>query len=294
MKSKRTMQGVLMLVLCHFLWSTNNIAGRVLGGVLDPVTVTALRWLLAMPFYPLILGWSVIWGVKRYISVKTLILGLTGMVLFNIVLYESLALTQASLVGLAYGFTPALILIFSALTGLEKPSRLQVAGSTLSVLGVILLFTLKGAAASSSDILGLSLGVSTGVIWAVYTVLQGKFYPGGDQAALTYASIVLTAPLLGLTASPLIYTKLEIMLKPEVLLALLWIAVATGALGYYAWNKGVSLVGPAIAAPFANLIPVFTALLGSMLLGESLGVGDLVGGALIVLGSTISTIGGRH
>ncbi|MEM1610873.1 MAG: EamA family transporter, partial [Sulfolobales archaeon] len=59
-------------------------------------------------------------------------------------------------------------------------------------------------------------------------------------------------------------------------------------------NKAVSLVGSASAAPFSNLLPVFTAILGHMLLGEELGIGDILGGGLIIAGSAISMYGDRR
>lgn len=291
---RSTIYAVGLLILCHFLWSTNNIAGRWLGSSLDPVTITSLRWILASIFYPLVIGPGVLKRIGPYMGPGSLFLGMLGMVLFNMILYTALSTAPASLVGLAYGFTPIAIIATGAIFRVSRPGRLQILGSLLSTAGVVILFLSREASpSSSSDLMGMVLGILSGFVWATYTVIQSRLYPRSDQAAITYASMILAAPLLGAAASPMIYRSLGTLARPEIAEALVWISAAPGALAYYAWNKGVSIVGPAAAAPFSNLIPVFTAVMGSLLLGERLSLGDLGGGSLVVIGSTISMLDRR-
>ena len=53
-----------------------------------------------------------------------------------------------------------------------------------------------------------------------------------------------------------------------VLGALLFVAVGPSIVAYRCWGLGVALGGPALAAFFANLTPLFAALLSALLLGE--------------------------
>lgn len=283
------------LVLCHLLWSTNNIVGRSLGGVLDPITITSMRWILASIVFPTLLGIQVIRDLRRYIGLRSLLVGLLGFALFNIALYQALSLAPSSLVGLAYGFTPIAILVVGALVEGTKPRRVQVFGSILSTIGVSILFTYRGIYITrTEELLGLVLGILTGFIWAIYTSLQRRLYPEGDQRSITYASLVLSTAVLAIASSPSIYRELRVIAEPRIMAQLLWISILPGAVAYYMWNRAVSIVGSATAAPFSNLLPVFTALLGYIILGEKLGVGDFVGGVLIVMGSLISTLGYRR
>lgn len=287
----RRIQAILFLVLCNLLWSTNNIVGRSLGEYLSPITITSLRWILALLIYPLVMGIGIIRGLSTYIGFKALALGVIGFILFNIALYQALALAPSSLVGLAYGFTPIAILIIGVALNISKPNTHQILGSVLSSIGVAVLFTLRGFDVKGyRELLGLFLGVLTGFIWATYTVLQRKLFPEGDQRLITYASLSLSAPLLGIASAPFIYRDAPVLTQPEILLQLLWIAALPGAVAYYMWNRAVSIIGSESAAPYSNLVPIFTALLGHALLGEELGVGDIVGGLLIIGGSALSTI----
>jgi drug/metabolite transporter (DMT)-like permease len=49
---------------------------------------------------------------------------------------------------------------------------------------------------------------------------------------------------------------------------LLYVAVCPSLLAYRAWGIGVAQAGPQVAALFANLTPLFAALLSAALLGE--------------------------
>lgn len=282
---------LFLLVLCNFLWATNNIVGRVLSNYMDPFSITVFRWVLAVFFYPLVFGFNVVYRSLKYVGLRSLILGLIGFMAFNFVLYWALSVTAASLVGFAYGFTPIIIIVLSFVIEFFKPSKFQVAGGLLSVFGVSLLFYWRGLRlGSSSDILGLIGGIVAGVLWALYTVLQNKFYLKSDRAALTYSSLILSIPFMLVFSYPRFLSFNLFSMRFEVILALLWIAIAPGVLAYYMWNKAISIVGSNVAAPYSNLLPLFIALLGYVLLKEPLTLGDIIGGILVVMGSTIAVI----
>jgi len=279
----------IYLVLCHLLWATNNVTGRWLSGYLDPFTITAFRWLLAAPLYPLIFGLSVVGRSRGYIGFRSFLLGLIGFTFFNYVLYASLSIAPAALVGLAYGFTPVAIIMISTVAGESRPSRAEVIGVSLSTIGVVILFTWRGVTLSGAlDTVGMLGGLLSGVLWALYTVLQQKLYPDSDRAALTFASLTLSLPATLLISTPWLLKAPISSLDLKAVLAIVWIAAMPGAVAYYMWNKAVAIVGSQVAAPFSNLLPIFVVILGYLLLGERITLGDVIGGALIVAGSTIA------
>jgi drug/metabolite transporter (DMT)-like permease len=50
--------------------------------------------------------------------------------------------------------------------------------------------------------------------------------------------------------------------------AVVFLAIGPSVLAYRCWGLGVAAVGPALAGFFANLTPLFTALLSALLLGQ--------------------------
>jgi drug/metabolite transporter (DMT)-like permease len=80
-----------------------------------------------------------------------------------------------------------------------------------------------------------------------------------------------------------------------VLAALAFVALGPSIVAYRCWGLGVSRGGPALAAFFGNLTPVFAALLSAALLGEPPHAYHALAFALILAGIAVSSTrtGGR-
>ena len=72
-------------------------------------------------------------------------------------------------------------------------------------------------------------------------------------------------------------------------LLLIYIAIGPSLIAYRCWGLGVSAVGPSLAAFFANLIPLFAAIMSAALLGEAPQIFHGVAFLLIVAGILISS-----
>ncbi len=70
--------------------------------------------------------------------------------------------------------------------------------------------------------------------------------------------------------------------------ALLFVAVGPSIVAYRCWGLGVALGGPALAAFFANLTPLFAALLSALLLRDAPRGYHALAFALIVAGIAVS------
>jgi drug/metabolite transporter (DMT)-like permease len=70
--------------------------------------------------------------------------------------------------------------------------------------------------------------------------------------------------------------------------ALLYVAVGPALLAYRCWGLGVATAGPALAAFFSNLTPLFAALMSAAVLGEPPRWYHGVAFALIVAGIAVS------
>ena len=70
--------------------------------------------------------------------------------------------------------------------------------------------------------------------------------------------------------------------------ALAYLAIGPSVLAYRCWGLGVAAVGPALAAFFSNLTPLFAALMSAALLGQSPQPYHAAAFALIVAGIVVS------
>jgi len=74
---------------------------------------------------------------------------------------------------------------------------------------------------------------------------------------------------------------------------ILFVAVGPSLIAYRCWGLGVNGAGPTVAAFFANLIPLFTALLSAAMLREPPRLYHGLAFALIVTGIVVSSTKSR-
>ena len=99
----------------------------------------------------------------------------------------------------------------------------------------------------------------------------------------TALSAFLGVPLL-LVAAVWEIRTLPMNLTPGLVPILIYIGVVPTVVGFVAWNEGVRRLGSSGAMVFYNTLPLYGVLLGTLLLGESIGPATLIGGGLIITG----------
>jgi drug/metabolite transporter (DMT)-like permease len=72
--------------------------------------------------------------------------------------------------------------------------------------------------------------------------------------------------------------------------AITYVSIFPSVISFAAWARGVELIGANRSGPFLHLVPVYTAVLGSTLLGEHLAVFHIVGFALILAGVWLASV----
>ena len=95
-------------------------------------------------------------------------------------------------------------------------------------------------------------------------------------------SLLVEIPLLAMNHKMLVAGIDTVPLSGWV--ALVYVMVFATALGQQAWLYGVDGVGPSRAGIFGNLIPVSALIFSFVILGEPVGLREISGIGLIVLG----------
>jgi drug/metabolite transporter (DMT)-like permease len=78
-------------------------------------------------------------------------------------------------------------------------------------------------------------------------------------------------------------------LTPLTILAALYVSIFPSLLAFAAWNRGVELIGPNRSGPFLHLVPLYTALLAGVFLGEELRFFHVAGLLLILAGVSLAS-----
>ncbi len=298
MTQRLTPTAALLLVIPPLMWSGNAVVGRMVSPLVSPMTLNLLRWAIAFVLLLPLAGrvlrpGSVLWGQWRRFA----LLSLFSIGAYNALLYLALNTSTAINVTLVGASTPVWMLLIGRLGFRTPVSRRQWLGAALSIAGVLLVLcrgdwdTLRHLHLVVGD--GYVLLASVG--WAYYSWLLAHPTPESAPLRADWATFLLGQVVFGLGWSAL-FTGVEWTLTPAHITwgwpfaaALLFIALGPAVIAYGTWGAGVARAGPAIAGFFINLTPLFTALLSSLVLGESPQVYHALAFVLIVSGIVLSS-----
>ena len=290
-----------MLTLAPLLWAGNAIVGRLVHDAISPFTLNLVRWCVAfvllLPLAAHVLRKnSAIWRCWKQYAV----LGLLGIGSYNALLYLALKTSSPLNVTLVGSSMPIWMLLIGRIWFGTAISGRQALGALLSVLGVAVVLS-RGDA---QQLLGLQLVpgdwyiLLATIVWSLYSWLlarSGQTMPGQEAVRSNWAAFLLAQMVFGIAWSAVIAggeaAMGALVLRPSWTLAaaMLFIVLGPAILAYRCWGEGVRRAGPATAGFFANLIPLFTALLSIPILGEVPQLYHALAFALIVGGIVASS-----
>ena len=199
------------------------------------------------------------------------------------------------LLALTNSLIPVAIILAALALDRERPAGMQLAGLSLSLVGVMVIVSRGDAAAlagfriNSGDLLMLVAVIA----WGLYTVLLRRVPEGLrtrlGPVGLLGATIVFGLPVIWLCRLIELGLGGAEMPHDAASLALVaYTALFASIAAYLCWNGGVTLIGPAAAGPFLHLMPPFSAALAVPLLGEAVRPFHAAGLLLIVAGVALA------
>jgi drug/metabolite transporter (DMT)-like permease len=264
-------RAVLLLVLTTAMWGANGVVSRAAVGAVAPMTLVALRWLFVcavlLPIVrtPFLAHLPELRRNWRFLTAMALC-GFTG---FNVLFYLAGYWTSAVNITLLQGAIPPMVFAGAALFKGEAVTPRQVAGMSVSFLGVGLIAT-RGDLAHIGDLsfnLGDLMMLAACALYAGYTIaLRGRphlpplvFFAGMAVAAFAASLPFLAAEIaLGRAYWP----------SGKGFALVIFVALAPSLLSQLFFMRAVELIGPGRAGIFSNLTPLFGASFAIVLLGE--------------------------
>ncbi len=290
---KLNLRTVMLLSLPPLLWAGNAVVGRMAVGSVPPLTLNFLRWSLALLIL-LPLGWRVLRDPAQIAARwwPLMLLGLLGVGSYNALQYLALVTSTPINVTLIAASLPVCMLLVGKLFYDVTPSRQQMLGAVLSVAGVLLVIA-RGQIETLMKVqfvVGDVYVVIATIAWAFYSwrlarppeLLRSPHAPqvtgtDGQARGWTWAELLLVQTLFGLlgagaaAAAESAAGSAPIVWSGWVVVALIYVAVGPSVIAYRCWGLGIAAggeAGPALAAFFTNLTPLFAAVMSAALLNE--------------------------
>jgi drug/metabolite transporter (DMT)-like permease len=283
---RKQIEGVGLVNLATFSWATNMVLGRWLRADIGPITLAAARFLIASACFAFLMRRAP--AEERRLGKDRwwlLAMALTGVVAFGPTLYLGLRYTTAVTATLLNGFGPLLTGLLASLFIREPMTRRQVLGALLGLAGVVVL--ISGGSLDLAGVIGDAKGglivLGSVLLWSVYSVLARQVMRKRSALSATALPSFLGLPFLLLAAIWELPSR-PVTLTGGLVLAIIYIGFVPTVVGFFSWNAGVRRLGASGAMVFFNMLALYGALLGSLFLGEPVGLPHLMGGLLIVAG----------
>lgn len=277
----------LLLILATMGWGGNTIASRLAVGEISPMLLICIRWTMVVALIVAIYGKDMkdAWPELRSRLWWVFLMGGVGLSVFNALLYVAAHSTTALNLGIIQTTMPGMILLGSFIIFGSRINIQQFIGVVIAFLGVVYVVT-KG---DWSQL--ITLGFNTGdilmliacVFYSGYTLgLRNRPKVSGMvmMGYLAIAAWILTIPM----ASIEYMTTGVIWPGFKGWMILIYIALMPSFLSQVFFMKAVDLIGPGPSGPYANLVPIFSAVMAVFILNESFQMYHLVALIFVFMG----------
>ena len=289
---------LLLLLLPPLFWAGNFIAGRAISYSVPPVTLSLIRWSIALicllPF-----------AIKpflrdrvHYPAYRWHILGtaITGVAAFNLLVYWGLHTTSATNGIILNSFIPFLVAIFGFLFYKQKLPFSQLMGLLVSLAGVLTVVShgdlqvlLTLAFAEGDVIIFLAM-----VFWALYTLWVKDIPAHINRTGLMLCQVLIALLFLLPLALWENQTQTVHIANMQTLWILAYIGIFPSVIALLAYSKAVTLVGSVRASVFIHAMPIFGSILSTLLLREEFHLYQLLGMLTIFTGIWLANRANTH
>lgn len=285
----KNLSGVLIAFTGIFLFSAKAILVKkcYLDFEIDTVTMLALRMGFSLPFFLIIgffksekdkapMDFSAIW--------KILALGILGYYGASYFDFLGLQYIDASLERLILFSYPTIVVLLSTLVFKQKISTKQAIAIAITYFGMCVIFL---PAFLHKEIkysgFGILMIVFSAITYASYLVASQHFVPKFGTVRFTTAAMSVSC-LMVLLHFGLDPNAHIIGLPTELYIYGFLMAVFCTVLPSYMISEGIRQIGASKVGILGSVGPVATIALSILILGETLNVYQVIGGAIIIFG----------
>lgn len=274
-------RAILMGLAFAVMWSSAFTSARIIVADASPLMALSARYLISgLIGVGVALALGQTWRLTPAQWRATIIFGVLQNAVYLGMNFVAMQTVQASLAAIIASTMPLLVGLATWLFLGEKLKPLGIAGLIAGVIGVAIIM---GARISGGvDLTGLLLcGVGVVALSAATLLVRGAT-SGGNF--LMVVGLQMLVGCVALSIATLLFETPHIIPSWPLALAFLYTCLVPGLLATVVWFWLVNRIGATRAATFHFLNPFFGVAIAWLLLGEPLGVQDIIGVAVIALG----------
>ncbi|MEG1003554.1 DMT family transporter [Clostridium sp.] len=280
-------KGISLVLIATLFWGMMGVTSRTLTNAgINSMSISFFRCLIAA------VGFSIFLFIFNKNAFKVDLKGIIVSALYGIVTFGlsfttfNIAVERVPIaVATVLMFTnPIWVTIFNAIFFKEKITGKKAVVIALAITGCLLISNIFGVGLENLDIIGLLIGLSTGVLFALQLVIP-RFFEGqySKDSMLIYGFIASAIVLALFTDFSGVNTAITTNSSPTfVVLNILSIGVLSTFIANIAYVKATDFIDSGMASVLVALEPVLGSLFAYLVYGETLTALQLIGGLIIV------------
>jgi len=285
--------GFFFALLAVTIWSGNFLIASGFVDDIPPVTLAALRWLTATAVFLPFAKRDMQRDMQALLDnrYELLAASITGVTLFNTMVYISARTTDTVNMALFAATAPVFVVILARIFLKERISPLRWTGLAIAIFGMLAIAT-RGSLDTLLHMtfrLGDIWMFAAGFLWAVYSILVKRKPATISRNAYLGATFLLgTIPLVPAALVEQSFAP-SWDLTPAVIGVILYTGVLASLAAFFLFNTAIMHIGPGNAALFQYFIPVFSGIGAWVLLGQPVTPVHAAGFVLIFSGVVMAT-----
>ena len=263
------------------IWSSAFTSARIIVQVAPPLSISALRFLIAGLIAVSIayfLGQRAKFTHKQWLAI--ILFGLCQNAIYLGFFFMAMAKIEASVASIIASSMPLLVAFVLVTVFKDKLSILGYSGLIIGFLGVVLIMSSR--LSNGINIVGIIQCVLGVLALTIATLSVKSASTGGNLFMVVGLQMLVGSAALSIPAIAL--ETWDVVWDKKVILAFAYTIVVPGIIATYIWFLLVERIGATKAATFHFLNPFFGVAIAAMLLDEKLSYYDMIGVVIIMLG----------
>ena len=297
-KKKRWMCFLMGVAVC--VWGLGYVYTKIALGYLDPLSLvfykyaTALVLMVAIWLFPPASKWrrlKQLWSRRGdRLEQGTIFKGkdiwlfvlsaFFGVVLYFYAEYSALAYMPISLVSIVLAFAPVVSIAIEAALYKRKTNRKVMLGIAVCIGGVALIIGFDWELLLQGRIFGYLLAFSCVFCWNIFNFMTASLHERYATVTLSMNQLICTClmllPYVIINAPPMT------TFPPVLIGCILYIGWGSSGFGYLTMVRALHVLGPTTTALFSNFLPVTATIFSWLILHETIGLPQCVGGIIVI------------
>ncbi len=276
--SRSTLRATLLILFSAFCFGSISIlTSLALGSGARLIDVLFWRYAIAAVLLVFVSGGLAAVRLPTTRTLPLTVLAGGGQAAVAFVTLSALKYIPAATLTFLFYTYPAWVAVISALRGAERLTAARAGALGLSLAGIALVIGTPGAGGLHP--VGVALALSAALLYALYIPMINQL--GAGLAPAVTSTFAAGGAALVLVLASLSQGGPRVDFTPSAWGAVIALAVVCTVIAFIVFLRGLAVIGPVRTAIISTVEPFWTALLGSVVLGQQLAPRTYAGGVFI-------------